>query len=83
MNKLHFGFKEIAKIYEEALEHETAHPVDLMQVFDYDGYELTYDAPSDKTIIKFKHASIQFEFEDEDIIVVNYGCGSGWQIYCE
>jgi hypothetical protein len=83
MNKLHFGFKEIVKIYEEALEHETGHPVDLMQVFDYDGYELTYDSETDKTIIKIKRAIIQFEFEDEDIIVVNYGCGSGWQIYCE
>jgi hypothetical protein len=80
MNKLHFTFKEIAKIYEEALEHETDQPVDLMQVFDYDGYELTYDSETDKTIIKIKHASIQFEFEDEDIIVVNYGNGSGWQM---
>ncbi len=83
MNKLHFGFKEIVKIYDEALGYGEVYPVDLMQVFDYDGYELTYDSETDKTIIKIKHASIQFEFEDEDIIVVNYGCGSGWQIYCE
>ena len=80
MNKLHFTFKEITKIYEEALEYETGHPVDLMQVFDFDGYELRYDSEIDKTIIKIKHASIQFEFEDEDILVINYGYGSGWQM---
>jgi hypothetical protein len=78
MNKL--TFKEITKIYEEALENETGMPVNLMQVFDFDGYELRYDSTEDKTVIKIKHASIQFEFEDEDIIVVNYGYGSGWQM---
>ena len=82
MNKLHFTFKEIAKIYQEALEHETDQPVDLMQVFDFDGYELRYDSTEDKTVIKIKHASIQFEFENEDIILVNYGYGSGSQINC-
>jgi hypothetical protein len=80
MNKLHFTFKEITKIYEEALENETDHAVDLMQVFDFDGYELRYDSEGDITIIKIKHASIQFEFEGEDILVVNYGNGSGWQM---
>ena len=77
MNKL--TFKEITKIYEEALENETGMRVDLMQVFDFDGYELKYDSEWDKTIIKIKHASIQFEFEGEDILVVNYG-NAGWQI---
>ena len=80
MSKLHFTFKEITKIYEEALEHETGHAVDLMQVFDFDGYELRYDSVEDKTIMKIKHASIQFEFEGEDILVVNNGYGSGWQM---
>jgi hypothetical protein len=83
MNKLHFTFKEIAKIYHEALELETDQLVDLMEWYDYDGYELTYDSETEKTSIKIKHASIQSEFEGKDIIVVNYGYGSGWQLNCE
>ena len=81
MNKLHLGFEEITKIYAEALEHETDMPVNnLANVFDYDSYELTYDSLADKIIIKIKGAYVQFEMEDTDIYVVNYGNGSGWQM---
>ena len=90
MNKLHLGFEEITKIYAEALEHETGMPVEnLANVFDYDGYELNYDSLADKIIIKIvashithkiKGAYVQFEMDDTDIYVVNYGCGSGWQL---
>ena len=81
MNKLHLGFKEIAKIYGEALEHETGMPVNnLANVFDYDSYELTYDSLADKIIIKIKGAYVQFEMEDCDITVINYCNGKGWQL---
>ena len=81
MNKLHLGFEEITKIYAEALEHETGMPVNnLANVFDYDSYELIYDSLADKIIIKIKGAYVQFEMEDTDIAVINYGCGSGWQM---
>jgi hypothetical protein len=81
MNKLHYDFAEITKIYAEALEHETGMPVNnLANVFDYDSYELTYDSLADKIIIKIKGAYVQFEMEDTDIYVVNYGNGSGWQM---
>ena len=81
MNKLHYDFEEITKIYAEALEHETGMPVNnLANVFDYDSYELTYDSLADKIIIKIKGAYVQFEMEDTDIYVVNYGNGSGWQM---
>jgi|TARA_X000001382_G_scaffold95742_1_gene70169 hypothetical protein len=81
MNKLHYDFEDITKIYAEALEHETGMPVNnLANVFDYDSYELTYDSLADKIIIKIKGAYVQFEMEDTDIYVVNYGNGSGWQM---
>ena len=81
MNKLHLGFEEITKIYAEALEHETGMPVtNLANVFDYDSYELNYDSLADKITIKIKGAYVQFEMEDTDIYVVNYGNGSGWQM---
>ena len=81
MNKLHLGFEDITKIYAEALEHETGFPVENLEaVFDYDSYELNYDSLADKITIKIKGAYVQFEMEDTDIYVVNYGCGSGWQI---
>ena len=80
MNKLHYDFEDIIKIYAEALEHETGMEVNLRNVFDYDSYELTYDSLTDKIIIKIKGAYVQFEMEDTDIYVVNYGCGSGWQM---
>jgi hypothetical protein len=81
MNKLHLGFDEITEIYAEALEHETGMPVNnLANVFDYDSYELNYDSLADKIIIKIKGAYVQFEMEDTDIYVVNYGNGSGWQM---
>jgi biotin-(acetyl-CoA carboxylase) ligase len=31
-------------------------------------------------IIKICGVYVQFEMEDTDIYVVNYGCGSGWQM---
>ena len=81
MNKLHYDFEDITKIYAEALEHETGMPANnLANVFDYDSYELTYDSLADKIIIKIKGAYVQFEMEDTDIYVVNYGNGSGWQM---
>jgi arylamine N-acetyltransferase len=81
MNKLHLGFEDITKIYAEALEHETGMPVEnLDRVFDYDSYELKYDSLADKIIIKILGAYVQFEMEDTDIYVINYGNGSGWQI---
>ena len=81
MNKLHYDFEDITKIYAEALEHDTGMPVNnLANVFDYDSYELTYDSLADKIIIKIKGAYVQFEMEDTDIYVVNYGNGSGWQM---
>ena len=81
MNKLHLDFEDILKIYAEALEHETGMPVNnLANVFDYDSYELNYDSLADKIIIKIKGAYVQFEMEDTDIYVVNYGNGSGWQM---
>ena len=81
MNKLHLGFEEITKIYAEALEHETGMPVNnLANVFDYDSYELNYDSLADKITIKIKGAYVQFEMNDTDIYVVNYGNGSGWQM---
>ena len=81
MNKLHYDFEDITKIYAEALEHETGMPVNnLANVFDYDSYELTYDSLDDKIIIKIKGAYVQFEMEDTDIYVVNYGNGLGWQM---
>jgi hypothetical protein len=52
----------------------------LRNVFDYDSYELTYDSLTDKIIIKIKGVYVQFEMEDTDIYVVNYGNGSGWQM---
>ena len=79
--KLHYSDLEICQIYAEALESETGMPVEnLYQGFDYDNYILTYDAAEDKTIIKICGVYVQFEFENEDIYVVNYGCGSGWQL---
>ncbi len=81
MNKLHYGFEDILKIYAEALEHETGMPVEnLHQVFDYDNYIITYNSAEDKMIIKICGAYVQFEMEDTDIYVVNYGNGSGWQM---
>jgi hypothetical protein len=81
MNKLHYDFEDITKIYAEALEHETGMPVNnLNRVFDYDSYELTYDSLADKITIIIKGAYVQFEMEDTDIAVINYGCGSGWQL---
>ena len=81
MNKLHLGFEEITKIYGEALEHETGMPVNnLANVFDYDSYELNYDSLADKITIKIKGAYVQFDMDDTDIYVVNYGNGSGWQM---
>ena len=84
MNKLHYDFEDIIKIYAEALEHETGMEVNLRNVFDYDSYELTYDSLADKIIIKIKGAYVQdrscFAMEDTDIYVVNYGNGSGWQM---
>jgi hypothetical protein len=79
MNKLHYDFEDIIKIYAEALEHETGMDVNLRNAFDYDSYELTYDSSADKITVKIKGASIQFEMEDADVYVVNYGNGSGWQ----
>ena len=79
--KLHYSDLEICQIYAEALEHETGMPVkNLDQVFDYDNYIITYDSAEDKMIIKICGAYVQFEMEDTDIYVVNYGCGSGWQM---
>ena len=81
MNKLHLGFEEITKIYGEALENETGMPVNnLANVFDYDSYELNYDSLADKITIIIKGAYVQFEMDDCDITVINYGCGSGWQL---
>ena len=81
MNKLHLGLADITKIYAEALEHETGMPVEnLDRVFDYDSYVLKYDSLADKIIIKILGAYVQFEMEDTDIYVINYGNGSGWQI---
>ena len=81
MNKLHLGLKEICDIYAEALENETGMPVNnLINVFDYDSYELNYDSLSDKITIIIKGAYVQFELDDCDITVINYGCGSGWQL---
>ena len=81
MNKLHLSIADVTKIYGEALENETGMPVNnLANVFDYDGYELNYDSLADKITIKIKGAYVQFEMEDTDIYVVNYGNGSGWQM---
>ena len=81
MNKLHLGFEDITKIYSEELEHETGMPVEnLANVFDYDSYELNYDSLADKITIKIKGAYVQFEMNDTDVYVVNYGNGSGWQM---
>ena len=81
MNKLHLGFEDITKIYAEALEHETGMPVEnLDRVFDYDSYELKYDSLADKIIIKILGAYVQFDMNDTDIYVINYGNGSGWQM---
>jgi len=77
--RLHYSDEEICDIYAEALESETGMPVEnLYQVFNYDNYILTYDTADDKTIIKICGVYVQFEFENEDIYVVNYGCG--WQL---
>jgi len=79
--RLHYADEEICDIYAEALESETGMPVEnLYQVFDYDNYILTYDAAEDKTVIKICGVYVQFEMNDEDIYVVNYGYGSGWQL---
>ena len=79
--RLHYADEEICDIYAEALESETGMPVEnLYQVFDYDNYILAYDAAEDKTVIKICGAYVQFEMEDTDIYVVNYGYGSGWQL---
>ena len=79
--KLHYSDLEICQIYAEALEHETGMPVkNLDRVFDYDNYIITYDSAEDKMIIKICGVYVQFEMEDTDIYVVNYGCGSGWQM---
>ena len=81
MNKLHYDFEDITKIYAEALEHETGMPVNnLANVFDYDGYRLNYDSLADNIIIKILGAYVQFEMEDTDIYVVNYCDGKGWQM---
>ena len=79
MNKLHLGLKEICDIYAEALENETGMPVNnLINVFDYDSYELNYDSLADKTIIKIKSAYVQFEMDDTDITCLNNNDGKGW-----
>jgi len=52
----------------------------LANVFDYDSYELNYDSLADKITIKIKGAYVQFDMDDTDIYVVNYGNGSGWQM---
>ena len=77
--RLHYSDLEICRIYAEALENETGMPVeDLEQVFDYDNYILTYDSAEDKMIIKICGVYVQFELNDTDILVVNYG--NGWYL---
>ena len=79
--KLHYSDLEICQIYAEALESETGMPIEkLERVFDYDNYIITYDSAEDKMIIKICGAYVQFEMQDTDIYVVNYGNGSGWQM---
>jgi len=79
--RLHYSDEEICDIYAEALENETGMPVEnLYQVFDYDNYILTYNAAENKTIMKICGAYVQFEMNDTDIYVVNYGNGMGWYI---
>jgi len=81
MNKLHLGLKEICDIYAEALERETGMAINnLINVFDYDSYELNYDSLADKTIINIKGAYVQFEMYDTDIICINNNDGTGWQL---
>ena len=80
MNKLHYDFEDIIKIYAEALEHETGMDENLRNVFDYDSYELTYDSLADKIIIKIKGVYVHNVAMGRDIYVVNYGNGSGWQM---
>jgi len=79
--KLHYSDLEICQIYAEALEQETGMPIEnLERAFDYDNYITTYDSAEDKMIIKICGVYVQFEMYDTDIYVVNYGCGSGWQL---
>ena len=79
--RCHYEDQQICDIYAEALENETGMPVEnLYQVFNYDNYILTYNAAEDKTVIKICGVYVQFEMNDEDIYVVNYGYGSGWQL---
>jgi hypothetical protein len=79
--KLHYSDLEICQIYAEALESETGMPIEkLERVFDYDNYIITYDSAEDKMIIKICGVYVQFEMQDQDVYVVNYGCGSGWQL---
>ena len=74
-------FNDICKIYAEALENETGMPVEnLHQVFDYDSYELKYDSKDDKIVLVIKNARVQFEMEDTDIHLLNYGDDQGWFI---
>jgi hypothetical protein len=81
MNSIRFTKSEIVAMYAHAMEDETGIPLhDLEEVFDYDSYRFEYDSRRDVEIVTLLNVRVQFEYETDQLRMINHGCGSGWQL---